>query len=179
MKHAVLTFSNEESVFLSRLAAPWVAVTLSDQVVRVRLDDGTVVSITSAGVDVARFFECFRLLVGIGGGTVGSQQPEAFRVGAQSIRILQSEEWLVRESHPPSGLLGNYVGSHCSGVPGSAPVSAEHRCIVDAGILLVAPTGERLLICCDATPCWLKVSEDDDEIQYALQDYSVRDLTYA
>jgi len=179
MTHDPLAFSNEELEFLSRLAAPWVAAALSEQLVRIQLDDGTVVSITSEGVDVARFFECFRLAADINGGAVIGQPPAAFSVGAQSVRILQSEEWLAREQRPPSGMVGDYSASHCSGVPGSAPLSAEHRCIVDAGVLLVAPTGERLLIRCAETPCWLRVIEDDDKIERDLRNYSLRDLTWA
>jgi hypothetical protein len=176
MKHEALTFSNEESRILSRLAEPWVAAALSEQVAKVQVADGTVVSITSKGVDVARCFECFRLAVDTDGGAVIGQPPAPFRVGAQSVRILQSEEWLTSENRPASELVGDYVGSHCSGVPGSAPVSAEERCIVDTGVLLVAPTTGRLLICCGSTPCWLRVIENDDKIELVLRNYRLRDL---
>lgn len=179
MKHDALTFSKEESAFLSRLVEPWVAASLSEQMVKIRLHDGTVVTITSEGVDVARFFECFRLSVNTDSGAVIDESPKAFRVGAQSVRILQSEDWMVREQHSASSLVGDYVGSHCSGVPGSAPLTAEHRCIVDAGVLLTASTGERLLVRCATTPCFLAVIEDDDEIEQDLRNYSLRVLTHA
>ena len=174
MKHNALTFSNEESEFLSRLAAPWVAAALSQQAVRVQLDDGTVVSITSEGVDVARFFECFRLVVNAERGAVVGLPPTPFSVGAKSILVLQSEEWLIRVPRPASDLVGDHVGSHYSGVPGRAPASAEHHCIVDVGILLAAPTGERLLVRCAATPGWLRVIENHDEIERDLRNYSQR-----
>lgn len=101
MKHDALRFSNQELALLSRLTTPWAAAAITEQVVRIQLEDGTGIAITSEGVDVARFFECFRLAVDTCKEEVIGERPAAFRAGAQTIRILQAEEWLIGEHYPP------------------------------------------------------------------------------
>jgi hypothetical protein len=176
MKHAALLLSDKETAYLSRLAEPWVAVELSVQAVRIQISGGTVVTLASQSVDVARFFECFRVGIDLGNGAAFGEPPIGFGSGAQCMRILQTDEWLAAEPRPAGDWVGDYVGSHGTGRPGSAPAAATHSCTVDCGVLFVAPTGQRLLIRCAEMPCWLAITQDDGEIECQLENYGLRDL---
>jgi len=177
MRHSVLRLSDRETVLLSRLAEPWLAVALSDQTVRIQLGEHTVITLTSEGVDVAPFFECFRLNVSSSRRAVVGEPPLGFRTGAEVIQVLESEEWLARERLPPRSLVGDFIGSHCRAAPGNAPVNVEHSCIVDCGVLFTASSGQQLLIRCATTPCWLAVIQDDKTIEKELGEHRLRDLT--
>jgi hypothetical protein len=181
MKKTALKLSTDQLLLLSRLAEPWRAATFSKQTAtKIQLCDDSVIEVTAEGVDVAPLFECFRLSVVLGREKVEGEPPIAFVNGAQRIIILQSEEWLETENHPDAtdGLLGNYAGTHHIGAPGRTPSNVEHHCTVDSGILLVAPTGERLLIRCDAVPCWLTITNDDECIEQDLAKHGLRELPY-
>lgn len=176
MKHLPLRISDAELALLAKLSKPWMAAAISEQAIRIQVCDGTVVTLTSEGVDMAECFECFRLVVAASRGVVVGEPPVAFQSGVQSVHVLQCDEWLEREHSSVQAVVGHYAGLLCVGMPGSAPTGAKHSCSVDAGVLLRSSTGPGLLIRCAAMPCWLCITDDPVAIQQELKNHGVRDL---
>lgn len=176
MKHQPLRISDAELALLAKLTKPWKAAVISEQVVRIQVCDGTVVTLASEGVDVAEYFECFRLVVTASRGVVGGEPPVAFQSGVHSVHVLQCDEWLERELSSVQAVDGHYVGLLCVGMPGSAPTGAKHSCSVDDGVLLLSSTGPGLLIRCAEMPCWLCITDDAAAIRREMKNHGVRDL---